>query len=232
MEYIIVTIIVVLFLIIVKTIFGVNFKEIKQLVESEKSKKLDELTKKYPENKEICKWYLNRLNNENVVIEENESKENCLYIAVTNKILIANVRNSYTRIQTIAHECLHSIQGRKILMSNFIFSNIYLLYFGIMFLLTIFKVLPFKMLFLVILIFLSMIYILIRNYLENDAMTKAKYLAKDYMEDLQISTKEEIKEIVDEFEKINHIGIRATNYHLFLNVCIKIILFCIICAIF
>ncbi|MBO6233474.1 MAG: hypothetical protein J6N78_05425 [Clostridia bacterium] len=140
MEYTIVAIIVVLFLIIVKTIFGVNFKEIKQLVESEKSKKLDELTKRYPENKEICKWYLNRLNNENVVIEENESKENCLYIAVTNKILIANVRNSYTRIQTIAHECLHSIQGRKILMSNFIFSNIYLLYFGIIFLLTIFKV--------------------------------------------------------------------------------------------
>ena len=197
MEYIIVTIIVVLFLIIVKTIFGVNFKEIKQLVESEKSKKL--------------------------VGEPDD---------FTNKILIANVRNSYTRIQTIAHECLHSIQGRKILMSNFIFSNIYLLYFGIMFLLTIFKVLPFKMLFLVILIFLSMIYILIRNYLENDAMTKAKYLAKDYMEDIQISTKEEIKEIVDEFEKINHIGIRATNYHLFLNVCIKIILFCIICAIF
>ena len=55
MEYVIVAIIVVLFLIIVKTIFGVNFKEIKQLVESEKSKKLDELTKKYPENKEICK---------------------------------------------------------------------------------------------------------------------------------------------------------------------------------
>lgn len=231
MEYTIVAIIVVLFLIIVKTIFGVNFKEIKQLVESEKSKKLDELTKKYPENKEICKWYLNRLNNENVVIEENESKENCLYIAVTNKILIANVRNSYTRIQTIAHECLHSIQGRKILMSNFIFSNIYLLYFGIIFLLTIFKVLPFKMLFLVILIFLSMIYILIRNYLENDAMTKARYLAKEYMEEKNISTKEEIKKIVAGFDQINDIGIKATNYKLFSNSILKIVIFCIICAI-
>lgn len=231
MEYIIVAIIVIISLIIAKSIFGVNFKEIKKLVESEKSKELDELTKKYPDNKEICKWYLKKLKNESVEIEENAGKENCLYIAVTNKILIANVRDSYTRIQTIAHECLHSVQGKKILMSNFVFSNIYLLYFALILVLAIFKILPYKMLFLGILIFLSMLYLLIRNYLENDAMTKARYLAKDYMDEVQISTKEEIEEIVSEFDKINLIGIRATNYQLFLNVSIKIIIFCIICAI-
>ena len=231
MEYIIVAIIVIISLIIAKSIFGVNFKEIKKLVESEKSKELDELTKKYPANKEICKWYLKKLKNESVEIEENAGKENCLYIAVTNKILIANVRDSYTRIQTIAHECLHSVQGKKILMSNFVFSNIYLLYFALILVLAIFKILPYKMLFLGIFIFLSMLYLLIRNYLENDAMTKARYLAKDYMDEVQISTKEEIEEIVLEFDKINIIGIRATNYQLFLNVSIKIIIFCIICAI-
>lgn len=231
MEYMIVAIIVIISLIIAKSIFGVNFKEIKKLVESEKSKELDELTKKYPDNKEICKWYLKKLKNESVEIEENAGKENCLYIAVTNKILIANVRDSYTRIQTIAHECLHSVQGKKILMSNFVFSNIYLLYFALILVLAIFKILPYKMLFLGIFIFLSMLYLLIRNYLENDAMTKARYLAKDYMDEVQISTKEEIEEIVLEFDKINIIGIRATNYQLFLNVSIKIIIFCIICAI-
>ncbi|MBO4292799.1 MAG: hypothetical protein J5881_00170 [Clostridia bacterium] len=232
MEFIIVAIIVVIFLVITKSIFGVSLKEIKQLVDSTKSKKLDELTKKYPDNKEICKWYLKKLNNKDVQIEENEGKENCLYIAVTNKILIANVRNSYTRIQTIAHECLHSVQGKKILMSNFIFSNIYLLYFAVISILAIFKLLPYKMLFLGIQIFLSMVYLLIRNYLENDAMTKARYLAKDYMDEIQISSKDEINEIVSEFDKINLIGIRATNYQLFLNVSVKIVLFCIICAIF
>ncbi len=231
MEYIIVAIIVIISLIIAKSIFGVNFKEIKKLVESEKSKELDELTKKYPDNKEICKWYLKKLKNESVEIEENAGKENCLYIAFTNKILIANVRDSYTRIQTIAHECLHSVQGKKILMSNFVFSNIYLLYFALILVLAIFKILPYKMLFLGIFIFLSMLYLLIRNYLENDAMTKARYLAKDYMDEVQLSTKEEIEEIVSEFDKINLIGIRATNYQLFLNVSIKIIIFCIICAI-
>ena len=116
-------------------------------------------------------------------------------------------------------------------MSNFVFSNIYLLYFALILVLAIFKILPYKMLFLGIFIFLSMLYLLIRNYLENDAMTKARYLAKDYMDEVQISTKEEIEEIVLEFDKINIIGIRATNYQLFLNVSIKIIIFCIICAI-
>lgn len=232
MEFIIIAIIVVLFLIITKAIFGVNFKEIKQLAENEKSKKLDELTKKYPDNKEICKWYLKRLNNESVKIEENDGKDNCLYIAVSNKILIANVRNSYTRIQTIAHECLHSVQGKRILMFNFAFSNIYLLYFTVISILVVLKLLPFKMMFLGILIFISMVYLLIRNYLENDAMTKARYLAKEYMEEQNISSKEEIEEIISEYDKINPYGIKGTNYQLFLNVCIKIILFCIICTIF
>ena len=152
-----------------------------------------------------------------------------MYIAVANKILIANVRNSYTRIQTIAHECLHSVQGKKILMANFIFSNIYLIYFLIISILAIFKILPYKLLFLTILVILSMVYILIRNYLENDAMTKARYLAKDYMDEIGISSKEEIEEIVTEYDKINSIGIRATNYQLFLNTCIKIIIFSLIC---
>lgn len=231
MEFIIIAIIVVLFLIITKVIFGVNFKEIKQIAENEKSKKLDELTKKYPDNKEICKWYLKRLHNESVEIEENAGKDNCLYIAVSNKILIANVRNSYTRIQTIAHECLHSVQGKRILMFNFAFSNIYLLYFTVISILAVLKLLPFKMMFLGILIFISMVYLLIRNYLENDAMTKARYLAKEYMEEQNISSKEEIEEIVSEYDKINPYGIKGTNYQLFLNVCIKIIVFCIICTI-
>lgn len=232
MEFIIVAIIVVISLIIIKIIFDVNYKKIKEITQDEKSKQLDELTKKYPENEQICKWYLKKLNNENVEIEVNEGKENCLYIALTNKILIANVRNSYTRIQTIAHECLHSVQGKKILMSNFLFSNIYLLYFLLISVFSIFKILPYKMLFLVILVFLSMIYLLIRNFLENDAMIKARYLSKEYMENVKISTQEEIELIISQYDKINPYGIKATNYHLFLNSCIKILLFLIICIIF
>lgn len=117
-------------------------------------------------------------------------------------------------------------------MTNFMFSNIYLLYFVLISIFAIFKILPLKMLFLAILIFLSTVYLLIRNYLENDAMTKARYLAKEYMEEINISSKEEIEEIVAEYDKINPYGIKGTNYQLFLNVCIKLLIFCIICALF
>ena len=226
MEYLIVAIIIAIIVIIIKKIFDINIKKIKKIAEN---KKLDELTKKYPENIEICKWYLKRLNNESVQIEENDSKESCLYIAVTNKILIANIKNTYTRIQTIAHECLHSIQGKKLLNFNFIYSNIYLLYFGVTSILAMFNVLPNKGLFLSILIFLSMTYLLIRNYLENDAMTKARFLAKEYMEETKISSKEEIEKIIAEYDKINLYGIKGTNYYLYFNTCIKIIIFSLIC---
>ena len=228
MEYLIIVSVILITLIITKFIFGLNFKEMKKMGEN---KKLDDLTKKYPDNITICKWYLKKLNNESVKIEENLDTKNCLYIAVTNKIMIANINDSYTRIQTIAHECLHSIQGNKLLKFNFIYSNIYLLYFAIITILAIFKLLPYKTMFLAILIFFGMIYLLIRAYLENDAMLKAKYLAKEYMEEQKISTKEEIKEIISEYERINEVGIKGTNYWLFLNICVKIIIFCIICFI-
>ena len=56
------------------------------------------------------------VNNENVKVEEDKDSEASLYIAITNKISIANIQKTYTRIQTLAHECLHSIQDRKLLL--------------------------------------------------------------------------------------------------------------------
>lgn len=228
MEYLIISIIVVIMLIIIKFILNITFKNIKKIVENNK---LDEVIKNYPNNLEICKWCLKKLNNEGVTIEEDDSAQNCLYIAVTNKILIANIKDTYTRVQTVAHECLHSIQGKKLLSFNFIYSNIYLFYTFIITVLAIFNVLPYKLMFLSILIFLSMVYILIRNYLENDAMIKAKYLAKEYMEDVKISSKEEIDYIISEYDRINEYGIKGTNYKLFFNTCVKIIIFSLICFI-
>ena len=179
MEFLIVAIIIVISIIILKYIFNYNKKELEHIADD---KELDELARKYPDNIEIAKDYLKMLKNETVTVEENKEAESSLYIAVTNKISIANVRNSYTRIQTIAHECLHSIQDRKLLMFNFIFSNIYLLYFIIICILAILKWLPYKMLFLAILLIAGMIYNLVRIFLENDAMIKARYFAKEYME--------------------------------------------------
>ena len=76
----------------------------------------NEIANKLPENKEICKAILKKLHNENVKIQENEDKDNktSLYIAISNTIFIANIKDTFTRVQTIAHECIHSTQNKKL----------------------------------------------------------------------------------------------------------------------
>lgn len=228
MELIIIAIVTIILTVILGYLFNYNIKKIKHIADD---KELDELAKKYPGNIELCKAYLEKLENKTVEIEENKESEASLYIAITNKISIANISHTYTRIQTIAHECLHSIQDRKILIFNFIFSNIYLLYFAVICILAIFKVLPNELMFLNIYLLLSMVYYMVRVYLENDAMIKARYLAKEYMEEKRISTDEEIKKLVKGFDKINDIGIKCINYKFFLNMMIKLLIFILICLI-
>lgn len=229
MELIILLIIMIIIYLISRYIFDVNIKKIKQIGED---KELDKLTQKYPENIEMCKWYLKKLKNENIKIEEDKNSNTTLYLVTSNKIFIANLKESYTRIQTIAHECLHSIQSKKLLWFNFIFSNIYLIYFFVICILAIFKILPYGTMFLSILIVLGLTYYAIRTYLENDAMIKAKYLAKEYMQELHISSNEEIEKIINKYDELNDIGIKFTNFQFLSKVQIKTAIFAIILMIF
>ena len=228
MEFGIIIIFLICIIVILRILFGSSKKQIEEIAENET---LDELAEKYPSNVEMCKEYLKMLHNETVIVEEDKNATNSLYIAISNKIMIADVRGSFTRIQTIAHECLHSIQNRKILIFNFIYSNIYILYFIIISILKLFNILPYEMMFLAILIMGGFIYYFVRSYLENDAMIKARFLAKEYMEDKKISSQEEINKIVHHFDKLNDIGIRCVNYTLLLNIVIEILIFCVICMI-
>ena len=151
MEYLILAIVIIVLVLMLKFIFKFNIKEIKEIGVN---KELDELTKKFPENTEISKWYLKKLNNTTTKIQENLESKNSMYIAITDKIIIANIKESYTRIQTIAHECLHSVQDKKLLYFNFIYTNIYLIYFITITILALFKILPYKMMFLTLLVFI------------------------------------------------------------------------------
>ena len=228
MEFIIIATVSLFLVIILKYVFEYNVKELKKIG---KDKELDELAKIYPNNIEICKDYLKKLNNSKVKIEENKDSTTSLYITMTDKILIANIQDTYTRIQTIAHECLHSIQNRKLLMFNFIFSNIYLIYFIMIVILALLKILPYKLMFMNIFLILSLVYYMVRSYLEDDAMIKARYLAKEYMEEKKISTKEEIQKIVAGFDKINNVGIKCINYNLYLGIMVKVLIIAIACMI-
>ena len=229
MEFIVLLIIVVIIYFILRFIFGYNIKKIKNIGED---KGLDELIQKYPENIEICKKKKKKLNNENIKIEEDKNSNATLYLVMSNKIFIANLKNSYTRIQTIAHECLHSIQSKKMLWFNFIFSNIYLVYFFIICVLAIFKILPYKSMFLVIFLLFGFAFYVVRAYLENDAMIKARFLAKEYMQEKGISGIEEIDKIIRKYDELNNIGIKCTNFQLLSNVMLKLIILLIIYAVF
>ena len=221
MEYLILIIFLVLILIALKIICKVNIKKIETLG---KNDVLDEKINKFPSNVEICKRILKKIGNESIEVEEDIDASNCLYIVATNKILIGYLRGSFTRIQTIAHECLHSIQNKTLLLFNFIYSNIYLLTFVIFCILAIFKVIQYKMLFISIFIIMGFVFYFIRSYLENDAMTKARFLAKEYIEEENILNKEEINEVINEYDKLNSMGIIATNYSLLFQVFIKTII--------
>ena len=224
-EYIVLEVFLIIICFITRYIFDINLKKLKQLAEN---KELNEIVEKYPENDDICKEYLKKLKNESVKIEEDKNSNSTLYLVTSNKIFIANLKNNYTRIQTIAHECLHSIQSRKMLWFNFIFSNIYLIYFLVISICAIFKVLPHKMTFLSIFLVLGLVHYAVRIYLENDAMIKARFLAKEYMQEKNISSEEEINKIIEKYDEVNNVGIKVTNYQIFQNIIIKVIILLII----
>ena len=218
MELIVELIVLVIILIIGVFIFEINIKKLK---EAGNNKECDEIVSKFPENKEICEEILEKLDNRKVKIKENNDKTASLYIAITDTIFIANISKTYTRIQTIAHECLHSIQNKKMLIFNYIFSNIYILYFILSIVLTIFNVFKNYELQIIILSVFGFLYYAVRAYLETDAMT-------NYNEKNNICEKEEIEKVVNEYKKINEIGIPATNYILFANCVAKVIIYVVV----
>ncbi len=226
MIYIIIVSIILLLLLVF--ILEINIKKVKKIGEN---KELDNLTKTFPENIEICKKILNKLGNQDVKIKEEKESKTSLYIVVNNTITIANIKDSFTRIQTIAHECIHSVQSKKMLWFNFIFTNIYFLYFLTIIVLTLLKLSNNGMLFLCILILMGSIQYCIRSMLETDAMIKARYLAKEYLEEQQVCSKEQINIIINEYDKLNNIGIKLVNFDIMARNIVKIIIYSLICII-
>ena len=225
MESIVYIVLIAIAIILFKIVFGINIKKAKELKEN---KKLEKITDKFPENIEIAKEILDMLGNKEVKIEEAKDTGTSLYIAITNKISIADMKNNYARIQTIAHECLHSCQERSMLLFNFFFSNINMIYFIVISILTIFKIVNNQMLQVAILMLFMIIQFAIRSFLEIDAMTRARFLAKEYMNKKELCTNEETDRLITEYEKISKVGISFTIFNLLLNGLIRILVYTVI----
>ena len=228
MELIII-IIAIIAIIIILFMMKTNVKELEQIA---LDKELNTISEKFPDNIEISKAILEKLKNKTTKIEEDKESEATLYIAIQDKISIGNMHKSFTRIQTITHECLHSIQDKKMLIFNFIYSNIYLLYFAIICILVILKKLDNTMMYSNIFLILSFIYYVIRVFLENDAMIKAQYIAKEYMQEQEVVTEEEVNKIYEGFKNLNKGLIKDTNSRLFTGIMIKLVIFNVLALIF
>ena len=225
-------IIIIIAIIAIITIYFMMKTNAKELKEIALDQELNSIAEKFPDNTEICKAILKKIGNETTKIEEDKKSETTLYIAMQDKVSIGNTHESFTRIQTMAHECLHSIQDRKMLIFNFIYSNIYLIYFVITCVLVIVKKIENIMLYSNIFLILSFIYYVVRVFLENDAMIKAQYIAREYMEEQVIVTEEEINKVFNGFKKLNKGLIKGTNCNLFIGVMIKLVIFNALALIF
>ena len=207
MNELIILIIIIMAIILCRIILGVNKKKILEIAEN---KKLNKITENLPDNLGICKEILRKLKNENIKIEE-DNNTNCFYFIATNKIILNKEKNYFVRIQTIAHECIHSIQDKKILWFNYIFSNLLNLFFIILIILEITGVIQNTILFTGIFLILILIQYSVRSTLEINAMTKAKYLACEYLKEQNIK---EVKEIANKYEMLNKAGIKYTCFQL------------------
>ncbi len=230
MELIIIIAMSVSIFVILAILFRFNMKNLKLIKKIGESTELNEITNKLPENEQICKEILAKLHNENVKVKVgNENSQASLYIVATNSILIANIKNTFTRVQTIAHECIHSVQDKRLLWFNFVFSNIYLLYFGIITVLALLNKLSEVNVFAIILLMMSITLYFVRSYLETDAMLRARFLAKEYMEqNKDLICEEDIRTVVENYDRLNKIGVKFYNLKLMFDYLSKVIIFCLV----
>jgi len=221
--YIILIILIILILLLLYYVFDINIKKIKKLSEDNS---LKEISEKIPTNKEVCKNILDILNHKQIKIEEDDQANSSLYIAIFDKIVLGKMKIDYIRVQTIAHECVHATQSKKMQMFNFIFSNIYLIYYIVCIFLTIFGILTNYSLQIFILTLFAFIHYIIRSFLEIDAMTKAPWIAEKYLN--LILNKEESEQLLQKYDIINKLGVPFVCFNIVANSLVKILLYLLI----
>jgi len=141
------------------------------------------------------------------------------------------MKNNYARIQTIAHECLHSIQDKRLLLFNFIFSNIIIVYWLTISILTATHVITNISPFAFALVLMAMVKLAVRGFLETDAMTKARYLAEKYIDNKKILNKNEKEKLLAKYDKINALGVPFTIVYIMLGSLLGIFVFGLIALI-
>lgn len=158
------------------------------------------IVEKLGDNEVITNIVLQHINNYTTKVEKNKEKnEKISYFNVNNdKIVIkdSNDLKDCSRLIQICHECVHSIQDKKLLKLHFIFSNINILYFLGTFLYFFYNDnQDVRMTLLLIQIFIFLITFMLKIITESDATYRAPIVAYDFLSD-KVN-----KKSLDEFKK-------------------------------
>ncbi len=224
MEYIICFIGILIMLGIVYILMGTRIKELKRL---KNKPEYDAITAKLADNMTLGKLILTKLGNQHTIIEETNDLQT-LYIAISDKITVSKEEKNYTRVQTLVHECIHSIQPRKILLFHFIFGNIYFLSIFVVSILTIFHMIPNKILTFNILLIMAILFFTVKIYLELDAMTRAPFITEKILKENESISEEEKRKLQKGYQEVNKIAVPYSVFVMLFNVCIPIAIYLLI----
>ena len=149
--------------------------------------KISPIVEKMGDNEEITNGILKFIGNDSTKIEKNMDPKikASFYNFNTAKITIKDTEDlkDRSRIIHIAHECIHSIQDKKLGMAHFILSNIQILYFlGIFIYFFYNKDADLRFNLLLVQLFIFILTFFMKVVLESDATYRGPELAFEYLE--------------------------------------------------
>ena len=143
--------------------------------------KLNDIILKLPRNKEVAEEILKLLQNENTKCVLDKDIKNSYYVYLNDTMYISDndkTKNDGTRICLVAHECWHSIQSKLLQKLNFIFSNIELVLFVIVAIISFFTTSSLPVYIYAIINIISLIF---RFILEQGAIKNSLIVSKQYL---------------------------------------------------
>jgi len=168
------------------------------------NKIISPMIKKIGDNEVIAKDVLKYLNNNTTEVEKNSDKnvKASFYNCNNDKIVIKDTEDleDCSRIVHISHECVHSIQNKKLLKSHFIISNIQILYFlGIFIYFFYNRNMDVRFNLLIIQLFIFIATFFMKIVLESDATYRAVNVSVGYLrEKIGVENSEIFKNTIEE----------------------------------
>ncbi|MBR4110079.1 MAG: hypothetical protein IKK43_00065 [Clostridia bacterium] len=174
----------------------VNFNEMKKIKEEACDEKYDNKIATLPDNKQVCSE-LQKMINKECEIQLDDNTRSSAYIFFLDKIILSNnemSKKSFSRILFIAHECIHSIQSRKMHIANFTLKNILNIFTFVLFIVLFLNKISVELLLTYFLV--AFISFCINMILETDAIYRSLILARKYL------SKYDSNEIADRYEEM------------------------------